>query len=99
MALTKTVAANCRDMAEAELMQLYADTGIDLTDLPPIMNAEELAPAICTTVGALAQDRYRNRGIPFIRMGRRIRYVRTDVARYLKANRTGTVSPAPVPRD
>jgi hypothetical protein len=44
------------------------------------------------TVDALAQDRYRDRGIPYIRVGRRIRYLRADVARYLIANRHGATA-------
>ena len=88
MTLAENVAARYRDMADAELAKLYTDTGIDLSMLPSIMTAEELAPAIRSSVGALAQDRYRNRGIPYIRMGRRIRYARADVARYLAANRS-----------
>ena len=83
-----TVAEKAAAMADAELAKLYADTGIDLSMLPSIMTAEELAPAIRSSVGAFAQDRYRNRGIPYIRMGRRIRYVRADIARYLAANRS-----------
>lgn len=83
-----TVAEKAAAMADAELAKLYADTGIDLSMLLSIMTAEELAPAIRSSVGALAQDRYRNRGIPYIRMGRRIRYVRADIARYLAANRS-----------
>jgi len=89
MRLTKTTATRCSDLADAEMTKMYNDTGIDLTGLPPIMTAAELAPAIRSSEGALAQDRYRNRGIPYIRMGRRIRYVRADVARYLVANRSG----------
>lgn len=77
---------------EAELAKLHADTGLDLSMLPAIMTAEELAPAIHVSVGSLAQDRYRNRGIPYIRMGRRIRYARADVARYLAANRSQAAS-------
>ena len=83
-----TVAEKAAAMADAELAKLYADTGIDLSMLLSIMTAEELAPAIRSSVGALAQDRYRNRGIPYIRMGRRIRYVRADIARYLAAHRS-----------
>lgn len=92
MAIRRSVKAQCRDVADAELAKLYDDTGIDLSTLPAIMTAEELAPAIRSSVGALAQDRYRKRGIPFIRMGRRIRYTRGDVARYLAANRTEAAS-------
>jgi hypothetical protein len=57
MTLAENVAARYRDMADAELAKLYTDTGIDLSMLPSIMTAEELAPAIRSSVGALAQDR------------------------------------------
>jgi hypothetical protein len=86
-----TLAARYRGAADAELEQLYADTGIDLSMLPPIAKSEELAAALRCSVGALAQERYRNQGIPYIKMGRRVRYVRAEVARYLMANRRATV--------
>lgn len=92
MAVTEDVSATCRDMVNTELTKLFQDTGIDLSHLPPIMTAAELAPAIRRSVGALAQDRYRNRGLPYIRMGNAIRYVRVDVARYLAANRREVVA-------
>lgn len=85
------LAERSRDLAEAELTDLYTRTGIDLSELPPIMTAGQLAPAIGSTEGALAQDRYRNRGIPYIRLGRRIRYARAEVARYLTAQRESTI--------
>ncbi|OBI02921.1 hypothetical protein [Mycobacterium scrofulaceum] len=71
---------------DAEITQLYERTGIDLSRLPAVMTAEELATGIRSSVGALAQDRHRNRGIPYIKLGRRIRYARNEVARYLLAN-------------
>ena len=77
------------DRIDDELAKLYIDTGIDLSSLPDIMTADQLASAVQKTVDALAQDRYRKRGIPYIRVGRRIRYLRADVARYLVANRHG----------
>lgn len=80
------------DAVHTELAQLYADTGIDLSTLPAISTAEELAPAIRSSVGALAQDRYRGRGIPYIKLGRRVRYLRADVARFLIANRHNTAT-------
>jgi hypothetical protein len=87
MTLADDVAARrAQDAADAELAELYNTTGIDLTPLPPIMTAEQLAIALGVTVGSLTQDRYRNRGCPYLRMGRRIRYARADVARYLAAN-------------
>jgi hypothetical protein len=78
--------ATVADLADAELTKLYVDTGIDLSTLPPICTPEELAPVIRSTVGALANERYRGVGIPYIKHGRRVRYLRADVARYLAAN-------------
>jgi hypothetical protein len=92
MASADNAAAEYRDLADAELAQLYRATGIDLSGLPAIMTPEELAPALRRSVGALAQDRFRNRGIPYIRMNRTIRYSRAEVARYLAAHRAEVVS-------
>lgn len=88
------MAVNKTAVAADELAQLYSDTGIDLSALPPICTPEELAPVIRTTVGALANERYRRVGIPYIRHGRRIRYLRVDVARFLAANRSGEATSA-----
>jgi hypothetical protein len=44
---------------------------------------------IQTTADALAQDRYRGKGIPFVKIGGRVRYLREDVLAYLAANRIG----------
>jgi hypothetical protein len=48
-------------------------------DLPPIATPTQLAKAVQTTVDALAQDRYRRRGIPHVKIGGRVRYLRADV--------------------
>lgn len=88
MPITET---RCEDRADMAVAQLYNTTGIDLLPLPSIMTASELAPAIRSSIGALAQDRYCGRGIPYIKMGRRVRYVRAEVARYLLANYRATV--------
>src|SRR5262249_10098537 len=88
-----SVSARAAAQAGIELTKLYNDTGIDLSMLPTVMTAEELAPVIRTTVGALATDRYRKRGIPFVHYGlRRVRYLKVDVARYLAANRSAGVA-------
>jgi hypothetical protein len=71
------------------LSQLFIDTGIDLTTLAAVVTPRELAPLMKTTEAALAQDRYRRGGIPYVKFGRRVRYLRADVARYLIAHRTG----------
>jgi hypothetical protein len=90
-----SISARAAAKAEFELTKLYNDTGIDLSMLPTVMTAEELAPVIRTTVGALATDRYRKRGIPFVHYGRRVRYLKVDVARYLAANRSAGVPDTP----
>jgi hypothetical protein len=59
-----------------------------LGDLPPLATASQLAAFLQTTVDALAQDRYRRRGVPFIKAGGRVRYSREDVLAYLAANRS-----------
>jgi len=47
------IAASCREQASAELAEVYNKTGIDLSMLPPIMTAEQLAPGIGITTGGL----------------------------------------------
>ncbi len=53
------------------------------------MTTQQLAPVLDVTPAALAQDRYRGVGIPYVKLGRRVRYIRADVARYLVTHRTG----------
>lgn len=77
------------DLANSELSRLFIDTGIDLEALPAVATPRELAPIMGTTEAALAQDRYRRGGIPYVKFGRRVRYLRADVARYLMTHRTG----------
>lgn len=83
-----------QDLTDTELSRLFIDTGIDLSTLPAIATARELAPLMGTTEAALAQDRYRRRGIPYVKFGARVRYLRADVARYLAANRSDNLSRA-----
>lgn len=85
--MTKPATAGSPDLVDVVLAKLFADTGVDLSALPAIITPEELAPVLRTTVGALAQDRYRRTGVPYTKHGRRVRYLRADVARYLAANR------------
>lgn len=58
-------------------------------DLPPVAKAEQVAVVVQTTVDALAQDRYRRRGIPYVKIGGRVRYLREDVLKFLADNRVG----------
>ncbi len=62
------------------------------SDLPDVITPKRLADALETTVDALAQDRYRGRGVKYVRIGgpesRRIRYLKADVIRHLAENRS-----------
>ncbi|AYE93445.1 DNA-binding protein [Mycobacterium paragordonae] len=58
-------------------------------DLPSIATAAQVAGVLQTTVDALAQDRYRRRGIPHVKIGGRVRYLRADVLKFLADNRIG----------
>lgn len=72
---------------------LLAETGIDLTQLPPIATAKEVAALLQTSQASLAQDRYLGQGIPYIKHGRLVRYLRADVARYLVTHRNNYLIP------
>ncbi len=58
-------------------------------DLPPLATPAQVAVVMQTTVDALSQDRYRRRGLPWIKVSGRIRYARADVLDHLAANRFG----------
>ncbi len=58
-------------------------------ELPALMTPKQLAAFIHTTEGSLAQDRYLGKGIPFTRIGKRVRYLRGDVIAYLERHRSG----------
>jgi hypothetical protein len=77
------------DDTDTELSKLFIETGMDLATLPAIATPDDLAPVVKKSPAALAQDRYHRRGIPYVKYGRSVRYLRADVARYLLANRSG----------
>ena len=79
------------DNWESELLALYPETGVDFSELPPIMTAPKVASLLDMTVDALSQDRVGgNPTIPYVKLGRRrIRYLRSDLIRFLLANRIG----------
>jgi hypothetical protein len=59
----------------------------NLDELPEVMTTPQLAGFMQTTENSLAQDRYLGRGIPFVKFGKRVRYLRNDVLDYIAANR------------
>ncbi len=60
-----------------------------MVELPEIATPKQLSGYTGITEASLAQDRYLGRGIPYTRIGARIRYMRADVLAYLAANRVG----------
>lgn len=68
-------------------MDHHAALGIDLSALPPVITPDELAAILKVTPEALAQERYRGSGIPYVKWGARIRYLAADVARFMADNR------------
>jgi hypothetical protein len=65
--------------------RMTAPTNLD--ELPEVMTTPQLAAFMQTTTNSLNQDRYLGRGIPFVKFGKRVRYLRNDVLDYLAANR------------
>lgn len=55
-----------------------------------LATADQLAQFMHTTTAKLAQDRYLNQGVPYIKHGRKVLYRWSDVHQYLDAN---TVTP------
>lgn len=56
------------------------------TALDELLTAQQVAEYLGASIDTLAVDRYNHRGLPYIRIGRRIRYRAKDVAEYLDAN-------------
>jgi hypothetical protein len=54
--------------------------------LDELLTPHETADYVGTTEAVLAQDRYLGRGLPYCRIGRRIRYRAKDIREYLDAN-------------
>ncbi|MBS9535044.1 helix-turn-helix domain-containing protein [Mycobacterium sp. M1] len=56
-------------------------------EMPEIMSEEELSKFVGIPPRSLAQDRYLGKGIPYVKFGQRVRYLRDDVIAFMLANR------------
>ena len=76
-------------MTPTALDRIIADLerSIPADVLPPVSTSKHVAALIGTTEGALAQDRYQRKGIPYTRINSRVRYLRADVLAFLASNR------------
>lgn len=59
---------------------------------PTLLTAPELAERWSTSLGGLANDRSAGRGLPFLRLGSRVRYRLSDVEAYESANLVAPVA-------
>ncbi|CAN5303183.1 hypothetical protein BH11ACT6_BH11ACT6_53380 [soil metagenome] len=65
-------------------------TRVSLLD-DKLMTSKDVSELFGRTENALALDRYNGRGLPYVRIGRQIRYRASEVAAYLDAH---TVEPS-----
>lgn len=61
-----------------------------MQDLPEVMTTKQLAALLSVGTAKLDEDRYLNRGIPYVRIGRSIRYLKADVLKFFEDNRIRT---------
>lgn len=60
-----------------------------ITDIPGyglLMKPSEVAKVIGKPQTTLTSDRFEGRGLPFVKMGRSVRYKKQDVIDYINAN-------------
>lgn len=63
------------------------------TDIATLMTAEEVAAFTGLSIETLAQWRSQKRGIPYLKMGRAVRYDAADVQTYLEGCRVSVSDP------
>jgi len=68
-------------------MLITARVETALAELPPVLTPKQLAKLLGKSTDALAQERWLRKGIPFIKYGTRVYYLRSDVAAFFAANR------------
>ena len=61
-----------------------------MSEIPKLLTPKELAEILGVSTETLAQNRYLGQGVPYIKVGKRVRYQLNDVIAYLEANRTST---------
>lgn len=64
------------------------------TELPTLLTPKELAELLDISPETLAQNRYLGQGVPYIKVGKRVRYRLDDVVAYLNDNRVETATGA-----
>lgn len=63
-----------------------------MSALPTLLNTKQVAELLGVSVDALAQNRYLGEGIPYIKIGKRVRYNLDDVIAYLETQKVKTIA-------
>lgn len=58
-----------------------------MSELPEFLTTKQLAEWLGVSQQSLTTDRYLGQGIPYIKIGKRVRYTKADVLDFLNANR------------
>lgn len=66
-------------------------THVATSKMKLVLSPEEVAAEYGLSLGTLANDRWRRRGIPFYKLRRRVLYKRVDVERYVFGNPVKTI--------
>ena len=61
-----------------------------MENLPQFLSEAEVAKILSISRATLQQNRWLNRGIPFLKVGRSVRYAVTDLQAYIEENRVAT---------
>lgn len=61
-----------------------------MSELPEILTPKQLSEFIGVPEKTLSQKRYLGQGIPYVKVGGHVRYLKDDVLAYIKANRVET---------
>lgn len=61
-----------------------------MSELPEFLTTKQLAEWLGVSQQSLATDRYLGQGIPYIKIGKRVRYTKADVLDFLNVNRVET---------
>ena len=65
--------------------------------LPKFLKAKDVAEWLGISLQSLASDRFRGEGIPFVKIGTRVRYRLDEVLAYVEANSVATDQPQQPP--
>lgn len=78
-------------------MKCSTNRGLENMTTKKYLKPEEVAEELGISVQSLAQDRYRGEGIPYVKIGSRVRYLASDLEDFIEANRVDPSAPVAMP--